>query len=428
MAYARLGIAYNNLGQSVLAAENITKAYALRQTVSEREKLYIVSRYEHFVAANLEKARDSYTFWAQTYPRDSDAWNNLGLINERLGDYDNALTAYRAALQLTPGSGLSYSNLTRAYLNLNRLAEARAVAQDAKAHNLDPPYIPRWLYLAAFLERDTAAMDRQAAVLLGKPGYEDQVLYLQSDTAAYFGQIAKARELTMQTIASAQHADKKESCAAYYATASVREAWLGNKATARSFAQSALRLSDANYVHSISALALALIGDQKKANGLADELSRRSPEDTIIQSNFLPTIRAAIALQQGGTGHAQEAIRLLGAATPYEFGIPTNALYPAYVRGEAYLKASQGPAAVSEFEKIVQHPGVVQNELIGALARLQLGRAYLLSGESAKAKAAYQDFLNLWKNADQELPVLRQAKAEYEKIAKIAEIAKDRRN
>jgi DNA-binding winged helix-turn-helix (wHTH) protein/tetratricopeptide (TPR) repeat protein len=416
MAYARLGIAYNNLGQSVLAAENITRAYALRETVSEREKLYIVSRYEHFVTANLEKARDSYTFWAQTYPRDSDPWNNLGLINERLGDYENALTAYRAALQLTPGSGLSYSNLTRAFLNLNRLAEARAVAQDAKAHNLDPPYIPRWLYLAAFLDRDGAAMDREAAALLGKPGYEDQVLYLQSDTAAYFGQIAKARELTMKTIASAQHADKKESCAAYYANASVREAWLGNRATAKSFAQSALRLSDAKYVQSISALGLALIGDQEEAIRLAGELSRRSPEDTVVQSNFLPTIRAAIALQPGSTAHAQQAIQVLAAATPYEFGVPTNALYPAYLRGEAYLKASQGTAAVSEFEKIVQHPGAVQNELIGALARLQLGRAYLLSGEPAKAKAAYQDFLNLWKNADPELPLLKQAKVEYARL------------
>jgi len=261
--------------------------------------------------------------------------------------------------------------------------------------------------------------------LLGKPGYEDQVLYLQADTAAYFGQIAKARELTMQTIASAQHADKKESCAAYYANASVREAWLGNKATARSFAQSALRLSDANYVHSISALALALIGDEKEANRLADELSRRSPEDTVVQSNFLPTIRAAIALQQR---HGQQAIQFLSAATAYEFGIPTNALYPAYLRGEAYLEASQGPAAVAEFEKIVQHPGVVQNELIGALARLQLGRAYLLSGEVAKAKVAYEDFLNLWKNADQELHVLKQAKAEYDRTTKIAGIEKNRRN
>ncbi len=412
MAYASMGACNANLGQSIRAKEDLRKAYELRERVSEREKFYIVSRYYQGATANLEAARKTYELWAETYPRSSAPPSNLGLIDERLGDHQRALTAFQAALQLNSGSGVNYSNLTRAYLNLNLLEQAKATAQEAQARHLDPPYIRRWLYLVAFLQRDQGGMEREAAALLGRPGYEDSMLNSQSDSAAYAGQFSKARELNGRAISAAEHADKKEVAAEYRARAAVREAMVGNLALAKKQAQAALPVSEARYVEAVATTALALAGDVTQAARLVDDLDKRSPEDTIVQSSLLPTIRAAIALQGGSAAkNASGAIQTLTVAVPYELGAAR--LYPAYLRGEAFLAAHQGSDAVNEFQKIINHPGVVQNDLIGALAHLQLGRAYMLSGDIIKAKAAYQDFLTLWKDADPDIPILRQAKAEY---------------
>ena len=409
MAYALLGVSYLNLGEDTRAVENIRKAYELRERVSDREKFYIASHYEHWVTGNLEAARKTYELWARTYPRDNNPLMNLGIIYELLGDYDKALAQAQEAIKLDPRSG-NYGNLVNSYVQVNRLDEARATAQEAQAHNLDNPKIHLQLYEIDFLQHDAAGMEREAAGLMGKPGVEDIMLDVESDTAAYGGQFAKARELTRRASDSAQRADKKETAAGYEAEAALREALVGNMSQAKQQAQAALALSTSIYVEGGSAIALGLAGDAPQATRLAADVAKRLPENTMVQFGFLPMIHAAAALQSGSANNALEA---LVPAAPYELG---SGLYPAYQRGEAYLAAHQGSAAAAEFQKILYHACVVQNDLIGALAHLGLARAYAFSGDTVKAKSAYQDFLGLWKDADPDIPILKQAKAEYAKL------------
>ena len=383
MAYARLGTNYGNLGQTARAAENTRKAYELRERVSEREKLYITSHYEDYVTGNIEAARKAYELWAQTYPRDAIPPGNLSAINGALGDYDKALAA----------------------------------AQEAQAHNLDNPANHQILYSIDFLQHNAAGMEREAAGLMGKPGFEDVMLYGESDTAAYGGRFSKARELTRRASESAQRADEKETAAGYQAESAMREALVGNMSLARQQAQAALTLSTGRDAEAVSAIALGLAGDAAQATRLAADLANRFPEDTIVQFSYLPTIHAATALQGGS---ASKAIEALVPVAPYELGSAVGsfnyALYPVYLRGEAYLAAHQGSAAAVEFHKILDHPGVAQNEPIGALAHLGLARAYALSSESVKSRTAYQNFFALWKDADSDIPILIAAKAEYAKL------------
>jgi Flp pilus assembly protein TadD len=409
MAYALLGVSYLNLGEDTRAVENIRKAYELRERVSDREKFYIASHYEHWVTGNLEAARKTYELWARTYPRDNNPLMNLGIIYELLGDYDKALAQAQEAMKLDPRSG-NYLNLCNSYILVNRLDEARATAQEAQAHNLDNPKIHLQLYKIDFLQHDAAGMEREAAGLMGKPGFEDLMLDVDSDTAAYGGQFAKARELTRRASDSAQRADEKETAAGYEAGGAVREALVGNMSQAKQQAQAALALSTGEGVEAVSAIALGLAGDAPQATRLAAAVAKRLPENTIVQFVSLPMIHAAAALQSGSANKALEA---LVPAAPYELG---SGLYPAYQRGEAYLAAHQGRAAAAEFQKILDHACVVQNDLIGALAHLGLARAYAFSGDTVKAKSAYQDFLGLWKDADPDIPILKQAKAEYAKL------------
>jgi len=417
MAYARLGANYFNLNETVRAAENIRKAFELRERVSEREKFYIASHYGHFVTGNLEAARKSYELWAQTYPHDQAPSNNLAVIYNNLGDYAGTLTLVQQTLKINPGSGIGYSNLITAYLNLNRLDEARATAEEAKARNLDSPLNHANLYLVDFLQHDAVGMQQEAARLMGKAGYEDIVLYYESDTAANAGQFAKANELTQRAAESAQRADEKETAAGYQAEAALRAALVGDFAFAKRQAEAALALSDGGDVKAMSAIALALAGESAPAMRVADDLDKRLPEDTIVQFDYLPMIRAAVALHNGD---ANRAIAALAPSAPYELGAASQnlnfLLYPVYLRGAANLAAKQGSAAAAEFQKILDHPGVVLNEPIGALTHLGLGRGYALAGDSAKAKVAYQDFLALWKDADANIPILRLAKAEYGRL------------
>jgi serine/threonine protein kinase/Flp pilus assembly protein TadD len=412
MAYARLGTNYSNLGETARASENVRKAYELRERVSEREKFYIVSHYELLLTGNLEAARKTYELWAQTYPRDDTPPGNLSVIYGYLGDYDKALVADQEALKLSP-DGLSYTNLINGYVQVNRLDEARATAQEAQAHNLDNPANHQVLYNIDFLQHDAAGMEREATGLMGKPGFEDAMLDSESDTAAYAGQFAKARELTRRASESAQRADEKETAANYEAEAAWREALVGNMSQAKQQAQAALALSTGRDVEAMSAIALGLSGDAVQATRLAADLAKRFPEGTLVQSNYLPTIHAATTLQGGGYGKTIEALAPVAA---YELGSIGQPLFPVYLRGEAYVAAHQGSAAVAEFQKILDHPGVVVNSPLGSLAHLGLARAYALSGDTAKAQAAYQDFLALWKDADPDIPILQQAKAEYAKL------------
>jgi eukaryotic-like serine/threonine-protein kinase len=448
MAYARLGTTYSNLGETSRSAENTRKAYELRERVSEREKFYIASHYEQFVTRDLEAARKTYELWAQTYPRDSIPPANLSSIYSNLGEYGKALAARLEALKLNPGSGLGYAGLVFDYLKLNRLDEAKAAARDAQAHNLDSPFIHYRLYEVDFLQHDAAGMEREAAGLAGKPGFEDVMLDNESDTAAYGGQFAKARELTRRAVDSARRADEKETAAGYEAEAALREALVANASLPRQKARAALALSNGRDVQAVSAVALALAGDSAEAMRLANDLSQRFPKDTAVQTEYLPMMRAATILGGGNASKdPDKAIEALVAAVPYELGSLAQALnfalYPVYLRGQAYLAAQQGAAAAAEFQNILDHPGVVLNEPIGALAHLGLGRAYTLEagigGTSvpavrnpasattggtpvprpdglAKARTAYQDFFTLWKDADPDIPILKQAKSEYARL------------
>jgi len=355
--------------------------------------------------------------WAQTYPRDPIPPVILSAIYGYLGDYDKALSASQDALKLSPASGLVYGNLVNGYFNVNRLDEARTTAQEAQAHDLDSPGIHFGLYIIDFLQHDAAGMEREAATLMGKPGFEDFMLAAESDTAANAGQFVKARELTRRASDSAQRADEKETAAGYEAESALREALVGNMNQAKQGAKAALALSTGRDVEAVSAIALALAGDSAQAMRMASDLAKRFPEDTIVQFDYLPMIHASVAIQSGS---ATKAIEALAPTAPYELGSPAQsvaiALYSVYLRGEAYVAARQGSAATAEFQKILNHPGVVENEPIGALAHLGLGRAYALSGDAAKARSAYQDFLALWKDADPDIPILKQAKAEYAKL------------
>lgn len=416
MAYARMGTSYSSLNETLRAAETVQRAYELRKRVSEREEFYIAEHYEIFVTGNLETARRVDELSAQTYPRDT-SFTNLGLIYSELGDYDKALAAFNDALRFNPETGFRYANLIGGYVQLNRLAEAKAAAREAQRQNIDYPEIHLNLYWVAFLQHDTAAMEREATGMIGRPGHEDQMLNYQADTALYSGQLAKARTLTRLAVEAAQKADEKEAPALYKADAAVREALVGNASLAKQQALSALAISNSRDAEALSAIALELVGDSAQGARLANDLGKRFPQDTIVQFHYLPVIHAAAWLRRNDYG---KAIEVLAAAAPHELGgnIETLnfVLYPVYLRGTTYLAAKQGAEAAAEFQKILDHPGVTRSEPIGALARLELGRAFTLSGDKIKAKAAYQEFLALWQDADLDIPVLKEAKAEYSKL------------
>jgi eukaryotic-like serine/threonine-protein kinase len=411
MAYARLGTNYSNMDEVTRGTENTRKAYELRGRTSEQERFYISAHYQGSVTGNLEAQRTTFELWAHTYPNDYTPLVDLANIYINFGEYPKALAAAQEGLKLDPGSASAYRRLVYAYRNLNRLEEAHATAQEARAHNLDGPGVHENLYYVSFLQHDAEGMEREAAALMGKPGYEDMILGDESDTAAYGGEFAKARELTRRAVDFARRADQAEAEASDTAHAAMREAWVGNTALAKQGAQAALALANGKFVEAYSAVALGLAGDSAQAERLAVDLGKRFPDDTYVRFEYLPMIHASVVLRSGDAGKAVEA---LAAAKLYELGLWH--LYPVYLRGEAYLAAKQGAAAGIEFQKILDHPGVVINEVIGALAHLGLGRAYALAGDTAKAKTAYQGFFALWKNADPDIPILIQAKAEYTKL------------
>jgi tetratricopeptide (TPR) repeat protein/tRNA A-37 threonylcarbamoyl transferase component Bud32 len=417
VAYAALGTSYMNLGQEILPAQNMKRAYELRDRVSERERFYLEAHYYGTVTGDLEKARQSGNLWAQMYPRDTIPWTNLSVIYTQLGQPEESLAAARQALRLD-SNGLTYSNFVSSLLSLNRLEEAGTALKEAQARNVDSPYLHQNQGQLAFLQNDAAQLAHEAAWFMGKPGYEDAALAFESDAAAYAGHLGKARDLSRQAVASAERAEEKETAATYEAAAALREAAVGNSEEAKRRVAQALRLSSGREVLFGAALTLSFAGDTVRARLLADDLAKRFPDDTIVRFNYLPTLRAQLALNRKSASQSVEALR---TAIPYELGLPTAtvfapALYPVYVRGIAFLNLNQGNEAAIEFQKILDHSGVVGSEPIGALVHLQLGRAYAMSGDAAKARAAYQDFLTLWKDADTDIPILKEAKAEYAKL------------
>ena len=417
MAYLRLANSYQPQGELTRAAEAARKAYELRERTSESEKLAITSFYEVVVTGNLEAARSSLELWTRTYPRDDEPLTYVWYIAATMGQYEKALAAGQLSVDLAPESANNLVSVAYAQLWLNHLDEVKATGQKAHVANLESPWLPQIFYSMNFIQHDQPAMEKEAARSMGIPGIEDQMLFLESETAASYGKFAQARELTRNAADSALRAKETETPGEYLAHDAIREALAGYAEFAKQQAQAALKLSKGKRVASFATIALALAGDSAQATELADDIAKRFPQDTIVQLEYLPMIHAALALRSGDAGRAVTALE---AATPYELGqmndVFTFGMYPIYLRGEAYLAAKQGAAAAGEFQKILDHPGVVGNQPIGALAHSGLGRAYSLSADSAKAKTAYQDFFALWKNSDPVVPVLAQAKSEFAKL------------
>ncbi len=416
MAYAGLGIHYANMGQPTLAAANIQKAYDLRDHVSERERLRITADYA-FSNGDLEKEAQSYELWIQSYPRDYVPHGNLGANYAALGQWDKAITELHESLRLEPNSIVSYENLAEVYVALNRFDDAKATIAEAHERKLDNAFVHLLEYALAFLSHDTTEMEKQVAWGAGKPGDEDPLLSAQSDTEGYYGRLARARDFSRRASDSAVRADSKETAALWQANGALREAEFGNADLARHDAEAALALAPGRDVQVIAALAEARAGNPNKAQQYVEELKKSNPSNTVLKLYWFPTVEAAIEIARG---NAAQAIDSLQAAEPYETGeVPPSqveSLYPAFLRGQAYLLAHQGSAAAAEFQKMVDHPGMVQNFPTGALAHLGLARAYVLSGDTAKARAAFQDFFSLWKDADSDIPLLKEARAEFAKL------------
>jgi serine/threonine protein kinase/tetratricopeptide (TPR) repeat protein len=411
-AYAVLATAYGNLGETDLASESAQKAFDLRSRVSEQEKLFISARYYWTVLGDLDQETHVYEVWAQTYPRIADPHNDLGVNLRTFGQYDRALREHQEAVRLNPDFGLAVGNVAIDYMCLNRLDEAKQVAQKALARWPDDQ-ISHWLlYVIAFFGNDTKSLETQAGALSGKPG-EEILLGTQSNTEAYYGRLGKSREFSRRATEVERAANLRESFAVEQAYQALREADVGNAETARRMASAALAASAGKQAKTFAALALARSGDAARAQSLSDELNKRFPSDTLLQRYWLPTIRGSIELARKNSSKALEALQNVS----YELGdIGSWSLYPVYARGQAYLGTRQGKEAAAEFQKILDHRTIVGNSPWGSLAHLGLARAYVLSGDTEKARTAYQDFLGLWKDADPDTPRLKEAKAEYAKL------------
>ena len=408
VAYAALGNAYSNLGETGQAAENIRKAYELREHVSQHERLYIESHYHQFVTGDLGKASQAYEMWAATYPEDDAPHTNLAVIYSNLGKMDQSLAQAKEAVRIAPDDGQTWANLVDAYISLNKPDEALATANQAIARGLDSPELRLFLYDVAFLRRDQAGMQQQLTWAAGEPGVEDAFLNDEASDAGAGGRLEQARALTTRAIEAARRAGEKETAAGYAVEAAQREALLGNPGEARKMAEEALSLAKDRDTRYDAAAALALAGAADRALPIAAQLDKEFPDDTFVQGIYLPVIRGAAAIREKD---ATGALKVLEAAIPYEFGIAAAGM-PAYLRGEAYLAAGDGAHAAAEFQKVVDHPGVVLNSAIGPLANLQMARAWRMQGDPEKSRAASERFLADWKDADRGLAVLDQARTE----------------
>jgi eukaryotic-like serine/threonine-protein kinase len=428
MGYSEIGNDYFAMGELGRASEYFTKAFQLRDHASEREKLAIIADYYESVTGELDKATQAYQEEIQAYPQDWVAHLHLGNAYLLLGQYEKASEAFRQSLQLAPDNVAPYVNLANTLLALERFDETRQVIQHAQAQKLDDFLLHTALYALAFLSADSQGKAEQQQWFMGKPE-EYFGFSLASDTEAYAGHLRKARELTKQSVDSAIRADSKESGAIWLGNAALREAAFANATDAKQEAAKGLNLYPASQgVELEAALAFAMAGDTVRAESLGQDLNKRFPLDTQMQSLWLPAITAQLALNRKNPAVALNALQ---AATPIELGlIPfvanLSCLYPTYIRGEAYLAAGQGSAAAAEFQKILDHSGIVWNCWTGALAHLGVARANALRSRTAegadadaarvRALAAYKDFLALWKDADPDIPILKQAKAEYAKL------------
>ncbi|HEY1423801.1 MAG TPA: protein kinase [Candidatus Acidoferrum sp.] len=431
VGYRSLGTAYGNLSEVERSSEYFTKAFELREHASEREKLLIAIDYYQNVTGELEKAAKLHQEQIANYPQNrTGTYNNLGVVNNALGKYDEALESYHQSILLDPKNYIVYGNAANAYLALQRFDEARQSLQQELAAQHSDLVMHEALYALAFFKEDSLAATEEQKWFAGQPDYEHFGLSVSSDTEAYAGHLGKARELTKRSVASAIHADSKETGAIWHENAALREAAFGNSTEAKQAAADGLKLAPTSQgVDVEAALAYAIAGDVVHAESMAQDLNKRFPLDTQVQALWLPAIRAQVALGHKNPNAATESLQ--AALPPLEFGqIPFAAniscLYPTYIRGQVYLAEGQGKSAAAEFQKIIDHNGIVWNCWTGSLAHLGLARAYALDAKTLKgadadvartrALAAYKDFLALWKDADPDIPIFKEAKTEYAKL------------
>jgi eukaryotic-like serine/threonine-protein kinase len=421
MAYASLGRMYGDMGEYALSAESTSKAYELMDRTSDNEKSFISASYDMQVTGNLDKAQQTCELWVQAYHRATIPHAFLsGIIHPVFGKYDKAVEEGKKAIELDPDFAIGYNILAISYAYLDRFNDAANALQRASERRLEIPDFVVERYDLAFLRGDKAGMEREAALGQRTSGAEDWISDHEAFVLAYSGHLQQARGMSRHAVELAQQSGRRETAALYEAGAGLREAFLGNASAARRSAMVALELSKGREVEYGAAFALALSGDSLQSQTLANDLGRRFPEDTSVKFSYLPALNGLLALNHS---KPSKAIELLQIAVPYELGAPRSsfvgffgAFYPVYVRGEAYLAARQGIQAATEFQKILDHRGIVVSDPIGALAHLQLARAFALSGDKVNSKNAYQDFLTLWKDADPDIPVLKQANAEYVKL------------
>lgn len=421
MAYAMIGRLYGDLGESALAADATERAYALRARTNDRERFFITASYHLVVTGDLERARQTCLLDTQVYPRDANIHGFLaGMVYPVLGQYDNALAESKKIIEADPEIGFGYNLLAGNYVSVDRLADAAEVLDRAAAHKLDIPEFLLVRFQIAFLRGDQAAMSRIAAQARGRAGGEDLLAEMEAFELAYSGHLRAASEVSRRAVELATQASQKERAAAFATGEALRGAFYGNAIEARHAANAALALSRGRDAQYGAALALAMAGDSAQSEKLTADLDKRFPQDTVAQFNYIPTLRAQLALNHH---EPAKAVELLQKNAPFKLGLPPSAflglygpLYPVYMRGNAYMAQHRGAEAAIEFEKILAHRGMVIADPIGALAHLQLARAYSMGGDPARAKAAYNDFLTLWKDADADIPVLEQAKAEAAKL------------
>ena len=416
LAYTTLGRAYEDVGEDNQAVVDFTRAFNLRDRLSERERFYVTALYNETVTGDMERAKETSELWVQTYPRDGVAREKLATIYGELGDVERADLQAQEALRLDPDSAINVFNSVMGAVALNRLDEARTIGETARAHGLDGLLIHETIYPIAFLRGDSAEMERQLAWAADNG---DATLFSEhSDTEAYYGRLRKARELSKRAAELATRDETKEMAATCEVAAALREVETGNVSLARQSVRAALSLAPTREVKLLAALVIARTGDTARVQAALKELEGRNPLNTLMNSYWLPTVRASLEVH---AGNPKAAISFLQEAAPYEFSETSNVsnvwnMYPVYVRGQAYLLAHNGRAAAAEFRRLLDHRGVVQNSILGALSRLELARAEVLMGDVEDGRIQYSDFLSLWKDADPDIPILREAKAESVKL------------
>ena len=411
MAQAKLGTLYGNVGEGERLIAFTTKAFELRDRVSEREKFYISVRYYGYIRGELPKAREVVELWRRTYPRDSVALNYQNAVYRFLGEREPALEAARKEVELAPYDGYAYGDLIGAYLALNRTEEAKAVLEQAFRQKVDQGARHLDRYLIGFLQGDAQAMQREVEWYKGRPDEGDMRL-TQAGAAVHGGRLAEARELYAQAIALARRGGLEETAASALLDQAATEALFGNAREARERAAEGLTRGRGPFVPLQAARAFALSGAAEKAQPLIDETARRFPSHTLIQEVELPVLRALVELQRG---HSAKAVELVQPAARYELG-SRSPYYVLYVSGMAHLRSRAGAQAAAQFQKVLDNRGLDPLSPLYPLSQLGLARAKAIAGDTAQARRAYQDFLALWKDADADIPVLREARAEYAKL------------